>query len=233
MQNTSQRTKVIIPALNEEASIGLVLDALPRNLIQEVVVVDNGSSDQTTTVAASKDATVLREDRRGYGAACLKGLHYISNQSPLPDIIVFLDADFSDNPNELPLILTPILNNEADLVIGSRVTGKAEKGSLMPQQRFGNALATFLIRLIYGVRYTDLGPFRAIRFSALQALNMQDRNFGWTVEMQIKAAAVGLRITEVPVSYKRRIGQSKVSGTIRGSVMAGYKIIATIFRYAF
>lgn len=225
-------TDIIIPAHNEEAAIGQVLSAIPRELVREIVVCDNASTDNTAAVARAHGATVLREPRKGYGSACLTGIAYLQQKAatdPL-DCVVFLDADFSDHPEELPQLLIPITHHNFDLVIGSRVLGQREKGSLMPQQRFGNWLATTLVRWLYGVRFTDLGPFRAIRWSALQQLGMNDPNYGWTVEMQVRAAKMGLRCTEVPVSYRRRIGTSKVSGTIRGSVLAGYKILWTIFK---
>jgi glycosyltransferase involved in cell wall biosynthesis len=218
---------VLIPALNEEQAIAQVLAAIPAGLAQEVVVVDNGSTDRTAEVAHSLGARVVSEPRRGYGQACLSGLAALK---PV-DIVVFLDGDYSDYPEEIPALLDPILRGEADLVIGSRVLGQREAGALLPQQRLGNALATWLIRLLFGVRYTDLGPFRAIRAEALKRLEMQDRNYGWTVEMQVKAARAGLRLAEVPVRYRRRLGVSKISGTLKGTIKAGYKIIATILRY--
>lgn len=225
-------TDIIIPAHNEEAAIGQVLSAIPRELVREIVVCDNASTDNTAAVARAHGATVLREPRKGYGSACLTGIAYLQQKAATDslDCVVFLDADFSDHPEELPQLLIPITHHDFDLVIGSRVLGQREKGSLMPQQRFGNWLATTLVRWLYGVRFTDLGPFRAIRWSALQQLGMNDPNYGWTVEMQVRAAKMGLRCTEVPVSYRRRIGTSKVSGTIRGSVLAGYKILWTIFK---
>ena len=219
---------VVIPAFNEEQAIGQVLEAIPDGLVRRVVVVDNGSTDDTAARARARGASVLSEPRRGYGQACLTGIAALEN----PDIVVFLDGDFSDYPQEMNAVVAPVAGDEADMVIGSRVLGKADKGALQPQQRFGNALATWLIRLLFGVSFTDLGPFRAIRFSSLQQLGMEDRNFGWTVEMQVKAARQGLRIVEIPVRYRRRIGISKVSGTFSGTVRAGYKILWTIFRYA-
>ena len=219
---------VVIPAFDEEQAIGQVLEAIPGGLVRRVVVVDNGSTDGTAARAREGGASVLSEPRRGYGQACLTGIAALED----PDIVVFLDGDFSDYPQEMDAVVAPIIRGEADMVIGSRVLGEAEKGALQPQQRFGNALATWLIRLLFGVSFTDLGPFRAIRFSSLQQLGMEDRNFGWTVEMQVKAARQGLRIVEIPVRYRRRIGISKVSGTFSGTVRAGYKILWTIFRYA-
>lgn len=219
---------VLIPALNEEQAIAQVLAAIPSGLAQEVVVVDNGSTDRTAEVARSLGARVVSEPRRGYGQACLSGLAALASV----DIVVFLDGDYSDYPDEMPALLAPILRGEADLVIGSRVLGTRQRGALLPQQRLGNALATWLIRWFYGVRYTDLGPFRAIRTDALRRLQMQDRDYGWTVEMQVKAAQAGLRLAEVPVSYRRRLGVSKISGTLKGTLKAGHKIITTILRHA-
>ena len=221
------RIAVIIPALNEEAAIPLVLAAIPP-WVDEVVVVDNGSTDATPAVARELGARVVREPQRGYGAACLAGIEALQH----PDLVVFLDGDFSDHPEEMDRLVDPLAAHRADLVIGSRVLGHRQPGALTPQARFGNWLACLLIRLFWQVTYTDLGPFRAVRFSALGGLNMEDRNYGWTVEMQIKAAAQGLRVLEVPVSYRRRVGQSKISGTIRGIVGAGTKILATIGKEA-
>jgi glycosyltransferase involved in cell wall biosynthesis len=225
---------IIIPALDEEKSIGHVLADLPADYIREVIVVDNNSKDATADRARAGGATVLFEAERGYGAACLKGMAYIREQGPDPDktIIVFIDGDYSDHPEQVHRVIKPIVENRADLVIGSRRLGMAERGSLTPQQVFGNWLATFLIRQIYRFRYTDLGPFRAITWGALEKIGMTDRNYGWTVEMQIKALQRGLRVTEVPVDYRKRIGRSKVSGTLKGTILAGYKIILTIIRYS-
>ncbi|MBB6612570.1 glycosyltransferase family 2 protein [Pontibacter sp. Tf4] len=227
------RINVIIPAFNEEQSIGKVVSAIPAGLVDEVIVVNNNSTDATPENARAAGATVLHEPRPGYGHACLKGIAYAAAKpaTTRPDIIVFLDGDFSDFPHELPVVVQPIVDGSADMVIGSRVLGKREKGSLLPQQLFGNWLATQLLRLLYGVNYTDLGPFRAIKLDTLLHLNMQDRTYGWTVEMQAKAARQKIPYAEVPVSYRKRIGKSKVSGTIKGSILAGYKIILTIFRY--
>ncbi|PKV76221.1 glycosyltransferase family 2 protein [Pontibacter ramchanderi] len=226
------RISVIIPAYNEEKSIAHVISDIPAELVQEVVVVDNNSSDSTPEVARAAGATVLHEPRPGYGNACLKGIAYFAAKpaDEQPDILVFLDGDYSDFPGEMPQVVQPILEGRADLVIGSRVLGQREAGALMPQQVFGNWLATTLLRWLYGVRYTDLGPFRAIRFSTLQQLGMRDRNYGWTVEMQARAAKQKVRYAEVPVNYRKRIGVSKVSGTLKGSVLAGYKILLTIFK---
>lgn len=216
--------KVVIPALNEEASIGKVLAAIPR-WAAEVVVVDNGSTDGTAKAARDAGARVVTEPRRGYGQACLTGLAGLGGC----DVVVFLDGDFSDYPQEMDELVAPIVRDRADLVVGSRVLGRRERGALTLQARFGNWLACRLIRLFWKVRFTDLGPFRAIRRSALDELAMGDRDYGWTVEMQVKAARQGLRVREVPVSYRKRIGKSKVSGTIRGVVGAGTKILGTIF----
>jgi glycosyltransferase involved in cell wall biosynthesis len=225
------RIAVLIPALNEEASLPYVLADLPKDVVEEVVVIDNGSSDRTAEMARAQGATVLSEPRRGYGSACLAGIEYLKAKEP--DVVVFLDADYSDYPDELPAVIQPILTEEYDFVLGSRTKGKAEPGALLFQARFGNALATSLIRWLYGFPYSDLGPFRAIRFSALLNLGMIDRTYGWNVEMQIKAVRRHLRIAEVPVRYRKRAGgESKVSGTIKGTLLAGYKILWTVFRYA-
>ncbi|NVO32839.1 glycosyltransferase family 2 protein [Hymenobacter lapidiphilus] len=224
---------VIIPAFNEEQSIGHVLAEIPAGLVREVIVVDNNSGDQTGAVAAAAGATVLREPRPGYGHACLAGMAYSFARSAAEQagIIVFLDGDYSDFPADMTALVQPIIRGEADMVIGSRALGERENGSMMPQQLFGNWLATTLLRWFYGARFTDLGPFRAIRREALQRIGMQDTTYGWTVEMQLKAAKLKLRSTEVPVRYRRRIGVSKVSGTVKGTLGAGYKILWTIFRY--
>ena len=218
---------VIIPAFNEEESIGKVIADIPKACVQEIIVVDNGCLDRTAEVAHAAGARVVREDYRGYGSACLAGITALN----APEIVVFLDGDYSDFPSEMPLLIQPILAGDAEMVIGSRIRGAREKGALLPQARFGNALATFLIRLLFHVHYTDLGPFRAIRYERLVAMDMQDKTFGWTVEMQVKAAKMGLRVCEVPVSYRKRIGQSKITGTVKGTILAGYKIITTILRY--
>ena len=221
---------VIIPAFNEENSIAKVVNDIPKGLVDEVIVVNNNSNDDTDINARNAGATVLHEDRPGYGYACLKGITYVNQLQSLPDIVVFIDADNSDHPEEIPLLVQPIING-MDMVIGSRALGKKEKGSMTPQQVFGNWLATLLLKIIYDVRYTDLGPFRAIRYDRLVEINMQDTTYGWTVEMQLKAAKLKMKIMEVPVNYRKRIGFSKISGTIKGTVMAGYKIITTIFKY--
>lgn len=222
---------VIIPAYNEEASIAKVIADIPQDLVQEVIVVNNNSSDNTPKVAKAAGATVLDEPQQGYGAACLKGIAYLKDKQVAPDIVVFIDGDYSDFPQQMPEVVAPIIEQDIDMVIGSRALGERQKGAMMPQQIFGNWLATRLIRLFYGMRFTDLGPFRAIKYSKLLAIDMKDENYGWTVEMQLKAAKHKLAVTEVSVDYKRRIGVSKVSGTIKGTIMAGYKIIWTIFKY--
>lgn len=222
---------VIIPAFNEQNGVGLVVKYIPRPPVSEVVVVNNASTDKTAIEAKAAGATVLDEPRKGYGQACLTGIEYISNKANPEDIIVFLDADYSDYPEELPMLIQPILDGNTDMVIGSRALGIREKGSMTPQQVFGNKLATFMLKSMYGAQFTDLGPFRAIRFSALESLRMADTNYGWTVEMQLKAVKNGLRYKEIPVRYRKRIGFSKVSGTVKGTIMAGYKIIWTILKY--
>lgn len=224
---------VIIPAYNEEASIARVIRDVPAEWVREVVVVNNNSTDATVERATEAGATVLTETQKGYGFACLRGIAYAASLPPdrLPSIIVFLDGDYSDFPGEMETLLLPIRDEGYDMVIGSRVTGNRQKGSLTPQQVFGNWLATRLLRLFYGVRFTDLGPFRAIRLDKLLELKMRDTTFGWTVEMQVKAAKKKYRVIEKPVSYRKRIGVSKISGTIKGSIKAGFKIIFTIFRY--
>ena len=221
---------VIIPAFNEQESVQEVLRDIPSRF-REVVVVNNNSTDGTPEAARAGGATVVDENRQGYGSACLKGMAYVAAKTDHPDIIVFLDADYSDHPEEMDLLIEPIVNGRADMVIGSRAMGQREKGSMMPQQVFGNWLATRLMRIFHGVSYTDLGPFRAIRYESLVALGMKDKDYGWTIEMQIKAAKNSLTFAEVPVSYRKRIGESKVSGTLKGTIMAGYKIITTIFKY--
>ncbi|MFT6962858.1 MAG: glycosyltransferase involved in cell wall biosynthesis [Flammeovirgaceae bacterium] len=225
------RIFVIIPAFNEEGSIGKVVEHIPKGLVEEVIVVNNNSTDNTVKVARNAGATVLSQPKMGYGNACLKGIEYAKNKEIQPEIIVFLDGDFSDYPEEIPLVIEPILERNIDLVIGSRALGNKEKGSMTPQQVFGNWLATTLMHWFYKVKFTDLGPFRAIKFDKLLAIEMEDKTYGWTVEMQLKAVKNGLKCEEVPVNYKRRIGVSKVSGTVKGTIMAGYKILWTIFKY--
>lgn len=226
---SSDKTKIslIIPALNEAASIGRVLEDLPADLFCQVIVVDNGSTDGTGEIADAHGATVVREERRGYGRACRSGIERVR---PDCDVVVFMDADSSDDPQEVHRLLAPILHGEADLVIGARRGVRVEPGALTPPQRFGNALATGLIRLLHRHRYTDLGPFRAIRQSSFRELAMQDCDYGWTVEMQIKALQQGLRVREVPVNYRRRVGTSKISGNLPNSLRAGLKILWTIAR---
>ena len=224
--------RVIIPAFNEEHSISKVIEELPGR-VTEVIVVNNNSSDKTAEVARKAGATVLTENRMGYGYACLIGLNYLAEQSKTPDIIVFIDGDYSDYPQELPKIVDPIIDGSVDFVIGARVKSLREKGSMTPQQVFGNKLATFLMRVFYGARFTDLGPFRAIRYEKLLQLNMEDKTYGWTVEMQLKALKQKLAYIEVPVRYKKRIGVSKVSGTVKGTIFAGIKILGWIFKYSF
>lgn len=218
------KVSVIIPALNEEEAIGKVINDIPKGVVQEIIVVDNGCTDNTVEIARNHGAKVISEPRKGYGSACLAGLAAVKSA----DIIVFVDGDYSDDPTELSSLIKPIKENQADFVIGTRKP--TEKGALLPQARFGNKLATFLINSFYGVKYTDLGPFRAIRQSKLIELDMQDQTYGWTVEMQLKAAKMGIRVQEIPVSYRKRIGTSKISGTLIGSVRAGVKILTTIFR---
>ena len=223
--------KVIIPAINEEDSIGLVVSEIPDH-VSEIVVVDNGSQDDTFANAKKAGATVITENRKGYGFACLKGLNYISERSKTPDIIVFIDGDYSDYPEELDKIVAPILENDIDFVVGARKKSLREPGSMTPQQVFGNRLATFLMRLFFRSKFTDLGPFRAIKYEKLKELKMQDTTYGWTVEMQLKILRKKMSYIEVPVRYKRRIGVSKVSGTVKGTIFAGIKILGWIFKYS-
>ena len=224
---TPPRISVIIPVFNEQKAIQNVLSDIPGHLEADVVVVDNGSTDRTVELARQMGARIVHEHRRGYGWACLAGIAALHK----PDIVVFLDGDYSDYPDEMTGLVKPIVEGRADLVIGSRILGNREAGALLPQARFGNWLATWLIRRLFDACFTDLGPFRAVTYPALLKLEMQDRTFGWTVEMQVKAARLKLRFLEVPVSYRRRIGVSKITGTVGGTIRAGWKILYTIFRY--
>ncbi|MCY4675200.1 MAG: glycosyltransferase family 2 protein [Bacteroidetes bacterium] len=224
------RVLVIIPAFNEAAAIAQVIGDIPEGLAAEVIVVNNASTDETEKNARKSGATVLHESRRGYGYACLRGLAYASSRNP--DVIVFLDGDYSDHPNEMSELVAPIKAGTHDFVIGSRTMGESEQGALLPQARWGNRLACLLMLWIWGVRYSDLGPFRAIRYTSLTNLNMRDTTFGWTIEMQIKAHLAGLRTTEVPASYRRRVGVSKITGTLTGTMRASAKILGTIFCFA-
>lgn len=223
--------KVIIPAFNEADSIAHVINELPKS-VSEVIVVNNNSSDDTVKNAETAGATVITELRKGYGYACLKGLEYVASKSKQPDIIVFIDGDYSDYPEELNKVVAPILDENIDFVVGARRKSLREEGSMTPQQVFGNWLATFLMRLFFGATFTDLGPFRAIKYDKLKELNMEDKTYGWTVEMQLKILKKKMTYTEVPVRYKRRIGVSKVSGTVKGSIFAGIKILGWIFKYS-
>ena len=228
----TQKIKVIIPAYNEEDSIAKVINDIPT-IVDEIIVISNNSTDKTEENAANAGATVLKESKRGYGYACLQGMNYISSLQldEQPSIIVFLDGDYSDYPEQLTQLVAPILNDKIDFVIGSRVKKYREAGSMTPQQIFGNWLATFLMTLLFKAKFTDLGPFRAIRYTSLMSIGMQDVDFGWTVEMQVKAVKNRLRIQEIPVKYRERIGVSKITGTVEGTFKAGTKIIYTIFKY--
>jgi glycosyltransferase involved in cell wall biosynthesis len=224
---------IIIPAFNEEQSIGLVVrDAVNQN-VRHVVVANNGSTDHTARIAQEAGAVVVNETRKGYGYACLAAMDWIASQNAQPDIVVFMDGDRSDEFGDFPNVIQPVVDGQFDLVIGSRELGQRQKGSMTIPQIFGNQLATTLIRWIYGFSFTDLGPFRAVRYKALMDLKMEDKTYGWTVEMQVKALRQKMRCTEVPVNYHKRIGKSKVSGTVKGTILAGYKIITTIAKYAF
>jgi len=223
---------VIIPAYNEADSIELVIKEIP-SIVSQTIVVNNASTDATQKAAENAGATVLTESKMGYGHACLKGLDYLAKQETLPDIIVFLDGDYSDYPEQLTQIVAPIIDQDYDMVIGARVKEQREKGSMTPQQVFGNALACWLMKLLFKANYTDLGPFRAIKYKSLLSLNMQDTTYGWTVEMQLKALRKSLKYKEVSVKYKKRIGVSKVSGTLKGAIFAGVKILSWIFKYSF
>ena len=223
---------VIIPAFNEENAVGKVVAEIPKDWTDEIIVVNNNSTDKTSQAALAEGATVLLEPIKGYGIACLKGMEYLKNERKEPtDIVVFLDADYSDYPVQMIDMIQLIKDDKADLVIGSRALGKKEGGSMTIPQIFGNWLATSMMKWFYGAKYTDLGPFRAIRYSTLLAIDMQDKTFGWTVEMQVKVAKQKFRFTEIPVDYRNRIGFSKISGTVKGTFLAGYKIITTIFKY--
>lgn len=223
--------KVIIPAYNEEDSIAKVIQEIP-DYISEIIVVNNNSTDKTAMIAQQAGATVLTENRKGYGYACLCGMDYIAKKSKTPDIIVFMDGDYSDYPEEITKVVEPIIERDIDFVIGARVKALREQGSMTPQQIFGNNLATFLMKMLFKAKFTDLGPFRAIKYDQLLALEMEDKTYGWTVEMQLKALRKKLTYTEVPVRYKKRIGVSKVSGTVKGSIFAGIKILGWIFKYS-
>jgi glycosyltransferase involved in cell wall biosynthesis len=227
---SAQIIDVLIPAFNEENSVGKVIQDIP-SFVRNIIVVNNNSNDATKSVAKAAGAIVLDEPQKGYGKACLTGMEYVKNLKEQPDILVFLDADYSDYPEQLIEVIQPIIKDDYDMVIGSRALGKREKGSMTFPQVFGNWLSTTLMRWIYKVDYTDLGPFRAIKWDKLNALGMVDENYGWTIEMQIKATKSGLKSTEVPVDYRKRIGISKVSGTFKGVFGAGWKILWTVWRY--
>ena len=233
----TQKIKVIIPAYNEEDSIAKVINDIPT-IVDEIIVISNNSTDKTEENAANAGATVLKESKRGYGYACLKGMDYIastslSDQEKKSTIVVFLDGDYSDYPEQLTELVAPIINDNIDLVIGSRVKELREAGSMTPQQVFGNWLATFLMNVFFGAKFTDLGPFRAIKYQKLLQLKMEDKTYGWTVEMQLKAIKQHFSYKEVPMKYRNRIGISKVSGTLKGSILAGVKILGWIFKYSF
>ena len=228
----SRIIKVIIPAYNEEDSIGLVIRDIPDS-VHEIIVVNNNSTDATEKNAKDAGASVLSEPKPGYGNACLKGIDYIINQKTETDIVVFLDGDYSDYPEELTKIVAPIIEKNIDFVLGSRIKNLREKGAMQPQQIFGNWLATFLMRLFFKSKFTDLGPFRAIKFDTLIGLKMKDPTYGWTVEMQLKILKQRLSYEEIAVNYRNRIGVSKVSGTLKGSIFAGIKILTWIFKYSF
>ena len=221
---------VIIPAYNEEQSIGKVIHEIPKSIVRNIIICNNNSTDNTSNIAKNHGAIVVDAQIKGYGSACLAGMQYVLEQEIIPDIIVFLDGDYSDYPEEIVDLIRPIIEDNKDLVIGSRALGDLESGSMTPQQIFGNWLATNLIKIFYKYQFTDLGPFRAIRYDKLLDIKMEDPNFGWTVEMQIKAAKYKLSCTEIPVKYRKRIGKSKVSGTIKGTILAGHKILRTIFK---
>jgi glycosyltransferase involved in cell wall biosynthesis len=222
---------VVIPVFNEERSIPLVLADLPRPPVRRIVVADNNSTDASARLASEGGAVVVPAPQPGYGSACLAALAHLRENEP-PDIVAFIDGDYSDHPEELPQVVAPLLAGRADLVIGSRTLGQRERGALLPQARAGNLVACTLIRWLYGHRYSDLGPFRAITWKAFESLGMEDPNFGWTAEMQVKALRLGLRVEEIPVSYRKRVGVSKITGTLKGTIMAGYKLLFTVFRYS-
>lgn len=228
----NQLIKVIIPAYNEQDSIANVIRDIPK-IVDEVIVVSNNSTDNTVINAEKAGATVLSENQKGYGYACLKGMSYVAEQTKKPDIIVFLDGDYSDFPEQLTEIISPIINDNIDFVLGARVEQLREKGSMTPQQVFGNWLATFLMKLFFNAKFSDLGPFRAIKYDKLLALNMEDKTYGWTVEMQLKVLKQKMSYKEIPVKYRNRIGVSKVSGTVKGTIFAGVKILSWIFKYSF
>lgn len=228
----NQIIKVIIPAYNEQDSIANVINDIP-DIVDEVIVISNNSTDNTEKNAFDAGATVLKESNKGYGYACLKGMDYVAKQDKKPTIIVFLDGDYSDYPEQLINVVSPIINDNKDFVIGARVEELREKGSMTPQQVFGNWLATKLMKLFFNATFTDLGPFRAIKYDKLLALKMEDKTYGWTVEMQLKALKQKLSYVETPLKYRNRIGTSKVSGTVKGSIFAGIKILTWIFKYSF
>lgn len=223
---------VIIPALNESAAISKVIGDIP-DFVQEIIVVDNGSTDTTAEMAKNAGATVLHESKKGYGHACLKGLDYLKNSDQKTDIVVFLDGDYSDYPEQMSDVIAPITDNNMDFVLGSRKKNLSEKGAMQPQQRFGNWLATRLMTLFFNSKFTDLGPFRAIKYEVLNSLDMRDQTYGWTVEMQLKILKQKFTYCEIPVKYRNRIGVSKVSGTLKGTIFAGVKILSWIFKYSF
>lgn len=224
--------KVLIPAFNEQDSIAKVIKDIPK-LVDEIIVINNNSTDDTVKKAINAGATVLTEPKKGYGFACLKGIDYIISQINKPSIVVFLDGDYSDFPEQLHEIIKPILEENIDFVVGARVKNLREQGSMTPQQIFGNWLATSLMKLFYGSKFTDLGPFRAIKYDKLLALEMKDKTYGWTVEMQLKVLKQKMSYKEIPVKYRNRIGVSKVSGTVKGSIFAGAKILGWVFKYSF
>lgn len=224
--------KVIIPAHNEADAITKVIHDIPDS-VAEIIVVDNASTDSTSKNAKNAGATVLFEPKKGYGHACLKGIDYIENQKETTEIVVFLDGDYSDYPEELEKLVAPIIDNNVDFVLGTRARALREKGAMQPQQIFGNWLATTLMTLFFKSKFTDLGPFRAIKYPVLKALMMEDKTYGWTVEMQLKILKKEFTYLEVPVNYRNRIGISKVSGTLKGSIFAGIKILTWIFKYSF